>query len=244
MYSTFGKIVSVAALVLLSGCAHYFSPDTMSLVNQGVSFGEVRQNPDKFLGVAILAGGMVAGVTTSDTGSELELVQIPTDRDGIPVDFTTSQGRFLARTDAFLDPSIYRKGRAVSVVGTVSGKEARSLDKGTYTYPVLAVKELHLWRASELYGTGGRGYGQGTHGYYYPYDYGYPIGSYPGYYPYGYGPYFGYDPFFYGDFNILIREPRHFGGPGERGDFGRGDGGRGEGGGGHDRGPGPGERGR
>jgi starvation-inducible outer membrane lipoprotein len=60
----------------------------------------------------------------------------------------------------------------------VTGKRAMSLGETTYTYPVVAVKQLHLWERRPRY-------------VYHVYPYG----------DWGWGPYWGWDSDYYGDFD-------------------------------------------
>lgn len=173
----------VLAAMLMSACTHYISQDSLRLVSQTVPFGAVMANPDNYIGGYLLVGGKIAKVTNSKEGGEIEVVQVRIDSDGRPLgDFRNSEGRFLAQTGYFVDPVIYKEGMVVSLVGQVKGKKVQPLDAISYTYPVLAVRELHLWQADELY----RGYGPYPYGpYNYPYDYPYSYGLCD----FGFGPY-------------------------------------------------------
>jgi outer membrane lipoprotein len=175
----------VLATLLLSGCAHYISEDSLQLANPAIPFSAVEKNPDRYLGTYLFVGGIIAGVTNGEGGGQLEIVQLAIDSYGRPIDFRFSEGRFLAQTDHFIDPAIYKPGMSVSLVGQVKGKKVQTLDKIPYTYPVLAVREMHLWQSNELYGS------QTPYGFYYfPFDYPYDYGMCD----FGYGPY----PYYYG----------------------------------------------
>lgn len=74
--------------------------------------------------------------------------------------------------------AIYSKGREVTLAGEVKGKRVLPLGEIEYTYPLIAIKEIHLWPDE-------------SKGLIYPYPYGY----YPyWYHPYGYYPYWWYHP--------------------------------------------------
>lgn len=178
----------VLAGMVLSACAHYISDDSLRLVDRTIPFRAVKENPDSYVGSYLLVGGKIAQVTNGKEGGEIEVIQVNLDSAGRPQDdFQNSGGRFLAQTGYFVDPAIYQAGTIVTMVGQVKGKKVRQLDAVTYTYPLLTIQELHLWRASELYGPYGD-YPYPPYNYYYfPYDY-----------PYSYGVCnFGYGPFPY-----------------------------------------------
>jgi len=99
----------------------------------------------------LLAGG-IAEVRNTNEGGELELVQFAADENGKITDTASSGGRFIARSSGFLDPAVYRSGLLVTLVGEVQGKKTMLLGDVVYTYPVLAIREIHLWQPEELPG--------------------------------------------------------------------------------------------
>lgn len=174
--------------MLLSGCAHYISEDSLRLVNQAVPFSALKENPGKYIDSYLLVGGKIAKVTNNKEGGEIEVVQIPLDSNGRPLgDFRNSEGRFLAQIGGFVDPAIYEEGLIVSMVGQVKREKVQPLDAASYTYPLLAIRELHLWQPSELY-PAYQSYPPYTY-YSFPYD---PPYRY-GFCDFGYGPFPYYD---------------------------------------------------
>jgi len=144
-------ICVVLAGMLMSGCTHYISADSLQLVNQTIPFSAVKQNPDNYIDSYLLVGGEIAKVTNSKEGGEIEVVQVTVGNNGRPLgDIRNSEGRFLAQIGYFVDPVIYKEGMIVTVVGQVKGKKVQPLDSVSYTYPLLAVRELHLWQPNEL----------------------------------------------------------------------------------------------
>ncbi|KAF0218428.1 MAG: outer membrane [Geobacteraceae bacterium] len=145
----------LAALLFISGCAHRgISPETMRLVDPTVSFAMLKEKPDAYVGKHVQAGGVIAGVRNTPAGGELEVVQLDLDGSGMPKDSANSGGRFLAQSDRFLDPLIFRPGLSVTLVGEVKGKKTMPLENVDYTYPLLAVRELYLWKPEDVYQLG------------------------------------------------------------------------------------------
>lgn len=66
---------------------------------------------------------------------------------------------------------IFKPGRLVTLVGEIKGKKVQPLDEVDYSYPVVAIKEIHVWKSQD-------------------YESGYP-------YPTP-APYYYYDPYWYG----------------------------------------------
>jgi outer membrane lipoprotein len=157
----------VAALTCVAGCARPISRPSLNLADPSVSFADLRQNPESYRDRFLLLGGAIAAVRgLTGGGSDLEMVQFPTDRVGRITATNTSDGRFIARDVIFRDPAIYRAGRLMTLVGKVEGVQKGHLGDVDYSYPVLTVIELHLWPEDERPGASpvrfGIGIGVGT----------------------------------------------------------------------------------
>jgi outer membrane lipoprotein len=139
------------ALLLLTGCAHVFSDRTNSLVDQNLSFAQLKKDPNAFIGKFVKVGGIIASTKNTRQGSLVEIVQFKLGSDDIPDESSASGGRFLATTPNYLDSMIYKPGRLVALVGEVKGIRTMPLDEIEYTYPVIAISEIHVWNKSELY---------------------------------------------------------------------------------------------
>lgn len=145
-----------------------------------VSFSSVLQNPDAYISNIVLWGGSIIETTNLKNGTEIIVLQEPLGSGDRPENAESSLGRFIAMSPKFLDPFIYRNGRKITLAAQVTGKKTLQLGETSYTYPVVTIKQLHLWKNRQ------------TYYYAYPYDYWYygwgPYGWYPWYpwYP-GYG---------------------------------------------------------
>jgi outer membrane lipoprotein len=145
-------VLIVAGLLFAAACAPPISKQSLGLVDPSITFEELRGEPDRHVGRYLLLGGAIAAVRITGTGSELEVVQLPTDRHGRITATNRSAGRFLAVDDAFRDPAVYYPGRLVTLVGEVTGSRTASLGEMEYLYPVLSVQELRLWSPEEYPG--------------------------------------------------------------------------------------------
>jgi outer membrane lipoprotein len=175
------------------------APDLRAKVDESISFSDLRSAPENYVGRTVILSGVVLNARRVKNGTEIEVLQLPTDRGLTPSDRKTqSEGRFLAvQSIGFLDPAVIEKDAPLTVVGEVKGATTKKLDDGDYQYPVLDVKQLIDW--NELRSRDGDGYYDSD--YYGRYgDYGPPYGLYPygysyGLYPYGYyGPWYGLPP--------------------------------------------------
>jgi outer membrane lipoprotein len=99
-----------------------------------------------------MLGGKIIETTGSETFSAITVLQLPLGRRDRPKDGDRSQGRYLVRSEEFLDPAIYEKGSLLTVVGRLSSSEVRSIGGFQYAYPLVEAIEIKLWpRAREAF---------------------------------------------------------------------------------------------
>jgi outer membrane lipoprotein len=164
-------------MIVGAGCAHVISTEVREQVSKDITFKEVRQNPDGYKGKMVLWGGTIINTKNQKSGTLIEVLEKPLDVVGQPEAGDRSGGRFLALYNGFLDDAIYANGRDVTVAGEVIEKRTIPLGETEYTYPLISIREIHLWpeKSNERFGP-----------YYGPYWY----------YPYWYDPWW-YDPWYY-----------------------------------------------
>jgi outer membrane lipoprotein len=176
--------------------------DVLSQVDENVSFAALRANPHQYVGKTLLVSGIALNSRRVKDGTEIEILQVPTERGMSPSDRKSrSEGRFLAvQSNGFLDPAVIEKDSPLTVVGEVKGVTSKALDEGEYQYPVLEVKQLIDW--NDVRSQKGDGYDSAYYGryggYYGPwsswyYGFGSPFAGPYGLYPYSYyGPYYAF----------------------------------------------------
>jgi outer membrane lipoprotein len=143
--------VSVLLVVSVSGCAYPISQHYREEAKEGLTFPTVLKDPTAYAGSVVLWGGTIIDTVTLSEGSEIFVLQTPLDYREKPEADIYSQGRFIARSSSFLDPEIYKNGRRITLAGEITGKVTLPLGKSKYTYPVVAIKELHLWKKTRTY---------------------------------------------------------------------------------------------
>ena len=141
-------------LVALNACGPVISQEVRQQVPPDLAFKEVLADPDKYVGSMVVFSGLILQSVNIPQGTELMILQREADSSGRPQDTDQSGGRFLARQDGYLDVAIYATGRAVTVAGRVEGSEQRPLGQISYSYPVIRVEEIHLWRDRQPMGMG------------------------------------------------------------------------------------------
>lgn len=162
------KLFIACLAVLISACAPVISQKTMETIDKSISFEALHKNPDIFKGKTVVLGGQIITTTVKANETWIEVLQKPLGYRQKPLDTDESSGRFLARFEGFLDPSIYKSGRKLTVAGKVEGRIIRPLNELNYTYPVLFVQEHYLWKADYDYSATrfgvGIGAGSGSYG--------------------------------------------------------------------------------
>jgi outer membrane lipoprotein len=144
------QILIIFSLLFMAGCTTIISEQSRKLVDTDEAFKVIKQSPEAYVGKHIMVGGRIANVRNSSEGARLEIVQFDLGLSGYPEDTFLSYGRFLATNSSFMDPMIYRKGMNITLVGEIKGKTTLRLDDIDYTYPVLTMREWHLWQGSDL----------------------------------------------------------------------------------------------
>ncbi len=143
-------LIVLCALLSITGCTTAVSKESLELIDPGLSFEALHQDPDRYVGRYLLLGGAISEVRLSASGgSELEMVQLPINNRGKITATDHSAGRFIAQDDSFRDPAIFSPGRLVTLVGQVTGSKVLRLGEKDYHYPVLSVTELRLWTPND-----------------------------------------------------------------------------------------------
>ena len=84
------------------------------------------------LGQAIRLGGVIAAIDNGEQKTRLEIVAMPIGSDGKPKLGNSTQKRFVAYVDGFLEPMEYHPGRLISVaVMSMARKMAKSVSSTT-----------------------------------------------------------------------------------------------------------------
>ncbi|NVM21379.1 MAG: Slp family lipoprotein [Desulfobacterales bacterium] len=139
------RLIGICLIFLMSGCATGISRQAHSRVTYSGSFAQLQTAPDDHMGEVVMLGGMIIETKGSPTASEITVLQLPLGRRDRPQEGDRSEGRYLIRSEQFLDPAIYQKGSQVTVVGRLRGSEVRSIGGFQYVYPLVEAIEIKLW---------------------------------------------------------------------------------------------------
>ncbi|WP_439241765.1 Slp family lipoprotein [Lonepinella sp. BR2474] len=96
-------------------------------------------------------GGKVLAVNALKDKTKIEVLSLQVSSySAKPVIDGSSNGRFIAYVDGFVDP-ISLKDQYITVKGKLTGKETGKIDQADYHYPVVAVDTLKQWRFVQEY---------------------------------------------------------------------------------------------
>jgi outer membrane lipoprotein len=141
----------LATLLVFQGCVHVISKEMRERADKTLTFREVQTEPDRYVGKAVIWGGVIIETLNRQEGTFITVLQTPLVRGEEPRHADSSQGRFQLKHPSRLDPEIYKKGRKVSVAGKIIGKEVLPIGGLKYTHPLILAEELHLWKEKEVY---------------------------------------------------------------------------------------------
>jgi len=143
-------IFGIFLVMLVVGCATGISQQSRSKVTYMGTFSELQKTPDAY-------------VRVSSTSSELTVLQLALGKSGRPANLDQSEGRFLVRSEQFLDPATYQKGMLLTVVGILKGSRIRAIGSLGYVYPIVEAIEIKLWpKGIQTQPTFHFGFGVGT----------------------------------------------------------------------------------
>ena len=132
--------------LVLVGCSS--APDEIASENEEalVSYKVAKHQGEKVEGQPARWGGVIADVRNAEDHTILEVVSFPLQRWARPEVSDNSQGRFLAVVNDFIDPDVYKKGRAMSFLGVIGQTQQGKIGEYVYTYPVIEASGYYLWK--------------------------------------------------------------------------------------------------
>ncbi|MFB2872495.1 Slp family lipoprotein [Aeromonas jandaei] len=88
---------------------------------------------------------IISAVNNKADQSVIEVVYLPLQANGVPEQTEQSPGRFLAIMKGFVDPTLYAKGRSLTVLGTIGKPVDSQIGEHNYRFSVLNVMGSKLW---------------------------------------------------------------------------------------------------
>lgn len=136
---------AVIIILVLSSCGSKLPKDMRIEPTTVAEPAQVADQPGAFKGSTVLWGGRIVSLRPGPEGTEVEVLQFELGSSDRPQPGQHTGGRFLVRTRAFLDPALYAPGREITVAGTLTSTETRSVGERPYVYPVVESDKIYLW---------------------------------------------------------------------------------------------------
>ncbi len=149
MQPVFRILLAVCATLVAAGCSANLSREARSQVTYEGDFLPLRQQPQQYAGEVVMLGGKIIENRADKERTELVVLQLALNSANRPTDEDRSDGRYIVRSEQFLDPAIYPPGTPITVIGRVSGSEKRAIGEMDYTYPLLELIEIKKWNPAD-----------------------------------------------------------------------------------------------
>ncbi|CAM3830375.1 Slp family lipoprotein [Aeromonas bestiarum] len=134
-------VIGVAGL-LLGACSSMpkelaYEPESQLVAYQPALAGQ-EGKPARWSGV-------ISAVHNLTEKSVIEMVYLPLKSNGVPEQTEQSPGRFFAVMKGFVDPTLYAKGRSLTVLGTIGKPVDGQIGQHKYRFSVLNASSSKLW---------------------------------------------------------------------------------------------------
>lgn len=130
----------------ISGCASNLPVEITTPITDNPLISEVLPATETYEGKLVRWGGSIVSLENKKDETWIEVVSRELNRNGRPKkSVNRTEGRFLAKVYQFLDPEIYKKGRLITLYGTLAGSQDGMIGDQPYKFPVVHSKTTHLW---------------------------------------------------------------------------------------------------
>ena len=142
------RLAAAAALLGLSACAP--APIYKSTGTLAAAPFNVAEAPERFSDAPVVWGGRVVAVHNLPDHSEIEVLAYPLDGSQRPKANDSGLGRFIATMPGYVESMDYPAGALLTIDGQISGSRAGKVGEAPYVFPLVKVRQSHVWTADEL----------------------------------------------------------------------------------------------
>lgn len=139
--------VSIVGALALGGCATIPQPLQGNYASVPLSAARSGSAP----ATRVRWGGEIIETKPREQQTCFFVLAEPLDSQARPEPNANSMGRFVACKEGFYDPEVYRKGRELTVTGTLEGTAQHKIGNYDYTYAKVAADTVYLWPKRPLY---------------------------------------------------------------------------------------------
>ncbi len=140
-------LLLIALSAALAGCGSVISRGALKEVDRGIALDVVRAKPDAYAGRKVLWGGIIISADNLEDSTEIEVLETELFPDDTPRSESEgeSKGRFIIKTEKYLDPAVWKPNKRVTTAGIVKGARTKKIGKMDYLYPLVTPIELKLF---------------------------------------------------------------------------------------------------
>ncbi|TRW98019.1 Slp family lipoprotein [Candidatus Methylobacter oryzae] len=156
--------------LLLNACAN-LPTAIKNPPSNDISYTQAIQNVAGYKDAPVRWGGIITDVENEQNFTQVQVLYYPLDWEGEPETDKPNAGRFVFKTQEFLDPAVYTKNTEITVAGTLIGDIERTVGKKVMRLPLISATTIYRW---PVYECDSRYDGYGYNPYYtgYPYYWG------------------------------------------------------------------------
>jgi len=138
-------IVLASLLIGAAGCAYPISPELRERARPDLTYPVVAPDPMAYAGETIIWGGVVVLGRSRPNQTTLTVLETPLDFWGVPKGEASGRGRFIAQVPRYLNEEAVGGKKKITLAGTIIGRKTLPLAEPQVGYPVVQVKEFHLF---------------------------------------------------------------------------------------------------
>lgn len=142
-------VYSLLLIAWLTGCSSHLPENIKNPPAINPKLPVVQTNLTQYLSTNVRWGGVIATVENQKNGSQLEIVAYPLTDNGKPIIDQNSTGRFIAITGEFLEPTIYKSDRLITIAGTILGNQIKNIGAYPYNHIEVRMNNHYLWPADD-----------------------------------------------------------------------------------------------
>lgn len=143
------KYLLVSCVIFLTACVSVPKKLELPENTKSVDFAKAQSPETNFVGEKARWGGVIASIENNAETTMLEIVNFPLHSSLRPKKGDETLGRFKVYFNGLLDPVIYKEGRSITALGTISDLESGEIGEHKYNFPVLKDASVHLWKKIE-----------------------------------------------------------------------------------------------
>jgi len=139
-------LLSISSVLMLA-CASAPKLDATG-VNLALGPQQAATESESRQGERVMWGGAILSSRNLKEVTQFEILAYPLSSNQKPDSDQAPLGRFLAHYPGYLEISDYAQGRLITVSGPLQPPQTGRIGESEYIYPVVQVKQHHLWPAS------------------------------------------------------------------------------------------------